>query len=161
MKQFFYAFLLIAFSVTFSACPYDSSVPIDSPSVKVDAKLFGTWKTSDSEDTRYKIDQKDDYTYSVLKKTKGSSDEKYLAYVSVINGINFLNVCSDDADNASSKTFYLYRMEIKGPETITLMELTENIDEEFNTSEELKKFIASNMGNSYFYEKSEEILTKQ
>ena len=51
-------------------------------------------------------------------------------------------------------------MELKTNDTIKLAEMTENIDEQFSSSAKLKKFIADNMHNSYFFGKEELILVR-
>lgn len=51
--------------------------------------------------------------------------------------------------------YYLYRIDMGNGE-FTLFELTDNIDEKFNTSAELKAFVKKNMGLSFFYNKDEE-----
>ena len=161
MKNIFSFLLLITIAVTFWGCPYQTSVSIDSPSVKIDQKLIGTWKSNSSEDNKYKIEAKDEFIYSIIKRSKGSEDEKYFGFISLINNVSFFNIYNDNGSDAPPEDYYLYRMEIKGDGIIILKELTENIDEEFASSDELKKYIIANMNNSYFYSKDEEIYTKQ
>ena len=162
MKNLFAALLLIVICVTLGGCPYESTVSIDTPSVKVDPKLIGTWKSAGSEDDKYKIAQLDEFNYSVVKHSKGSSeDEKYIGFFSVVNDAGFLNLYTDNGPDAASRQYYIYRVDMKGDGVMNVRELTENIDEEFTSSDELKKFIAANMNNSYFYEKDETLYTKQ
>ena len=66
MKNIFSFLLLITIAVTFWGCPYQTSVSIDIPSVKIDQKLIGTWKSNSSEDNKYKIEAKDEFIYSII-----------------------------------------------------------------------------------------------
>ena len=161
MKNIFSFIAIAVLCIALSGCPYQSSTPIDAPTIKVDTRLIGTWKSSGSDDDKYKISQADEFTYSFIKHSKGSEDEKYLGYFSVVNDVTFLNLYNDTGSDIASRLYNLYRVDVKGDGVIILKEMTENIDEEFTTSEELKKFIASNMNNSYFYSKDETIYSKQ
>ncbi len=157
MKKLLSILCLLACSILFVGCPYDSEVPIDKPSVKINAKLLGTWEARSNQDESYKITKKDDFTYSIEKSNKKSKEkdtQKYLAYTSMVSGGTFLNLWENSSDVSSIK-YYLYKMEMTGDAMITLAEITENVDEHFTTSEELKKFIGDNMKNSYFFSKEE------
>lgn len=138
-----------------TACPYGSDVPIDTPSVKTDDKLMGKWEAKSSSDYFYTVTKKDDFNYKFEKKGKTSTDvTTYTAFVSVIDNIKFMNVC-DDA--SSTKVYYLYKIEqsASGAKT-TLIPVTENIDEKFATSAELKTYIKKYMALSFFYEKDQD-----
>ena len=157
MKKILSIVCLLACSILFIGCPYDSEVPIDKPAVKINQKLVGTWEARSNKDESYKITKKDDFTYSIEKTNKKSKDkdtQKYLAYTSLVNGTSYLNLWENNGD-ASSIKYYLYKIEMTGDAVITLAEVTENVDERFTTSEELKIFIGDNMKNSYFFGKEE------
>jgi len=152
--------LLIAVCIVSGGCPYESDFPIDTPSVKVNSKLLGKWKDSQFEDVTYKVSKQNDNTYSVEKSQKDSDTvEKYLAYASVVNGTTFLNIW-ENKEIEETHPYSLYKMEIKNEKQINLTEVTENIDEKFLNSADLKTFIAANMKNSYFFSKEETILIR-
>jgi len=157
MKKILSFICLLSSFMIFSGCPYESDVPIDTSSMLLNTRMFGTWAAQNNKDESFKISKHDEFTYSIEKANKKSTDsevEKYLAFGSTVNGVTFLNI-SDNNSDASSKKYFLYKMEMKNDGMMTLAEVTENIDERFTTSEELKKFIAANMKNSYFYSKDE------
>jgi hypothetical protein len=164
MKQIFFPLIMMAFVVIiFSACPYASSVPIDLPSVKVDNNLLGKWvKASDqtsANPTFYVIDQLDKFKYNIVKNEYNSYDSaysktSYVGYISKIDNISFLNMQKDGQGE-----YYLHRIDIGNGE-FSFFEVTDNIDEKFNTSEELKAFVKKYMNLSFFYNKEEERYTK-
>ncbi len=157
MKKLLSIISLLALFFVFSGCPYESEVPIDNPSVKINPKLLGTWEARSNQDESFKITKKDEFSYSIEKSNKKSKDketQKYLAFASIVGGATFLNLWENNPE-ASAKQYYLYKMDIATEGMLTLAEITENIDEHFATSDELKKFILSNMKNSYFYGKDE------
>jgi hypothetical protein len=160
MKKTIVPFLMIASIVIFfTACPYTSSVPIDNASVKVDKNLIGKWvKTSDQTNenpTFFVISNIGDLKYNIVKNEYNSYDSAYsqtvyVSYISKIDNLSFMNMQQDGKGD-----YYLYRIELGNGE-FTLYELTDNIDEKFNTSEELKAFIKKYMNLSFFYNKDEE-----
>lgn len=152
-------FILMIFAVLlFSGCPYTSEVAIDStPELKIDEKLLGKWESKSSTDTEYKVSKADDKTYLIEKKSKESTDAtRYIGFLSEVNGIRFLNIYEDI--ETATKAWYFYKVDLTGSAArITLSEITENIDEEFHESAQLKEFIKKNMDNSFFYSKEEEV----
>jgi hypothetical protein len=151
--------MIAAIVVLFTACPYTSGVPIDNPSVKVDKNLFGKWvKTSDQTNenpTYFVITNIGDLKYNIIKNEYNSYDSAYsqtiyVSHISKIDNLSFMNMQQDGKGD-----YYLYRIDL-GSGEFTLFELTDNIDEKFNTSEELKAFIKKNMNLSFFYNKDEE-----
>ncbi len=150
--------------VLFAACPYTSSVPIDNPSVKVDKNLIGKWvKTSDQANehpTYFVISNIGDLKYNIIKNEYNSYDSAYsqtiyVSHISKIDNLNFMNMQQDGKGD-----YYLYKIELANGE-FTLFEITDNIDEKFNTSAELKAFIKKNMNLSFFFNKDEERYIKK
>jgi len=130
-------------------------VPIDAPGVKLNPILIGTWQEKTDSSTLYQVSSQDIYTCKIIESHHGNTDTKqYLAYASVVNGSTFLNLWEDQPDE-SNHTYMLYRLDVKNENSVTLVEVTENIDEQFTSSEQLKKFISGNMKNSYFFGKEE------
>ena len=109
----------------------------------------------DDSDSQYLIAAKDENNYSI-KETSQSSGEinYYVGYASVIDGITFINLYKTDALD-SDYSYLLYKLTINSPDQFTLAEITDNVDEQFTSGKDLKKFIASNMQNSYFFNKDE------
>lgn len=156
MKKFLFRLgLLPCLMLVLQGCPYGSEVAIDEPAVKIDEKLLGKWEAKNSTEYTYTITKKDDFSYKFEKTGKSSPEATlYTAFISVVDGVRFLNV-SEDA--STTKTFYLYKLEMSGSGAkATLHPVTENITEKFATSGELKDFIKKHMGLSFFYSKDKE-----
>jgi hypothetical protein len=160
MKKLLHFVLLLGFCFIISGCPYETHVPIDAPSVKIDPGLLGFWVEQDNENVKYSVTGKDDFTYHIeVTQMEENDRESYLAYASQVNKIMFLNISrTEPSDN--SPAFLLYKMEFKNDQWLTLSEVTDNIDETFSSSQELKKFISKNMSNSYFFGKEETNLVR-
>ena len=62
----------------------------------------------------------------------------------------FMNMQKENDNN-----YYLHKMEIDG-DKITVFEVTDNIDEKFSSSEDLKAFVTKYKDLSFFYNKDEE-----
>lgn len=117
--------------------------------------MLGTWEARKNEDEVYKISQQDEFTYQIVKSSKNSTDtESYLAHESSINGMRFWNIRKPSLDDSAPK-YYLYKIDKKSEGMITMYEVTDNIDEQFESGKELKAFISSNMEKSFFYNKEE------
>ncbi|MBN1252766.1 MAG: hypothetical protein JXR51_05915 [Bacteroidales bacterium] len=149
-------FVAVIFILT--ACPYQSQVPIDVPNQKIDKTIIGKWvknSEADKENPEYfQISELDTYKYNIVKFEYQSNDStykqtKYLTHFTKIEDYVFMNMQQDGEGD-----FYLHRIDMNGDE-FTLYELTDNIDEKFASSEELKKFVEKNMKLSFFYNKDE------
>ena len=154
MKIIFQSVSVLLCAFILFACPYESVVPIDSPTVPLDKKLIGTWKKLNAEDESYVISERDEYTFNIEKRGKSESDtEHFWGYESHVDGIRFLNILRVGPIDTLSK-FFFYKIDLN-TDSIRLFELTENIDEEFSTSASLKNFISINLKNTYFFNKEE------
>jgi hypothetical protein len=159
MKQILQYSIFISISILFSGCPYESTVPIDAPSIQVNPNLFGTWKDS-LEKESYKVSKSDDYTYKIEKIKDGIKEKDVLfAYTSLIDGIPFLNMYFYDP-NEPERKYSFYKLFILSNDRITLSEVTENIDEHFRRSADLKNFFKQNMNHSFFYSKQDMTLKR-
>jgi hypothetical protein len=164
MKKFIQFLGVAAFSFMLMGCPYETEVPISEPSVKFPAELLGKWEPKGSADDVMTIKRKTDFIVSVskTKKNPGADDkpEEFEAFLSEVGALTFLNI-SEVGEQSSDGAYYLYKMVVAANgSSITLSAVTENIDEQFNSSAELKAFIQKNMQHSFFYEKEEEVYQK-
>lgn len=153
------SFLPIVLLLT--ACPYESSVPITSADKPIDQNLLGKWVKSDEVTNEYpseyyQINDLGGTLYEVLKYSFSSEDstyssETYISHISILikdgKAYRFLNM-------KKSGSYYLHRVDLSVDEFV-LYEVTDNIDDRFNTSEELKDFVKANMHLSFFYNKDE------
>lgn len=155
--------VLGAFLSILTACPYSSVVPIDTPAVKVQNELLGKWvKVGDESNVNpnyFIISKQDDFKYKISKNEYNSYDSTYketvfISHISKIDNFQFMNMQQDGAGD-----YFLYKLELNQND-FSLFEITDNIDEKFNTSPELKSFVKKNMGLSFFYNKDEEKYNK-
>jgi hypothetical protein len=158
-KKLMHTVLMSAVLVLFTACPYESAVPVDKPAVKVYKSLPGKWIRSEEETnenvTYFQICDSSEFLFTIKKNEYNSSDStysvsNYTAYISRVNSIDFLNIQEDGSAN-----YLIYKM-VLGEGVLTLFEVTDNIDEQFTTSEELRAFIAKNIDLSFLFNRSEE-----
>jgi len=156
-------FFLAMAVVILTACPYASTVPIDTPSVKVQNTLMGKWiKAGDESNTNpnyFVITKNDDFKYKIIKNEYNSYDSAYkatiyISHISKIDNIQFMNMQQD-----GSGDYYLYKIDLAQNE-FSLFEITDNIDEKFSNPAELKAFVKKNMYLSFFYNKDEEKYTR-
>lgn len=148
--------LLAGFLMLFSGCPYSSSVPVDEGTINVPKYLVGEWiKSSDSDSenpTVYSVTKTDSKHASMNKIEYSSSDE---SYDTTVYELTFSDVKGDLFMNALEKdgySYYIYRVKYsETSQTFTTEEVTDYITETFNTSEELKQFIAANKHLSFFF----------
>ncbi len=159
MKKLQFFSVLVLLSILFMGCPYSADVPIDQPTVKIDDKLLGKWESKSSSESTVNVTKLDANTYKIEQKTSSTATpEVYSGYLSDVNGTKFLNVWSD---GNSEKKYYLYKVELNNSATkVTLLPVTDNIEEKFTTSQELKDFIKKYMGLSFFFSKDKEVYIK-
>ena len=107
MKIIFQSVSVLLCAFILFACPYESVVPIDSPTVPLDKKLIGTWKKLNAEDESYVISERDEYTFNIEKRGKSESDtEHFWGYESHVDGIRFLNILRVGPTDTLSKFFF-------------------------------------------------------
>lgn len=153
MKKIIGLFVLFAFTILFSGCPYQSTIPIDdTPEISVDSKLIGNWGTSNT--SYYKVSEKSNYLYSIIYVDVDSNgieeiSSKYEGFLSKIGNVTYLNLKDLDMSNGEDK-YYIYKFEFED-ESIILTGVTPYIKENFSNSKELKKFFQENQENSYFF----------
>ncbi|HNP49363.1 MAG TPA: hypothetical protein PKL85_11030, partial [Bacteroidia bacterium] len=158
-KSIFHIIALLLCSVLFFACPYESSVPIDEANIGTDPRLLGKWKKNNSEDVSIDVTAFDKTHYTIDRIGKSENEmEHYLAFESIVNGFHFLNIQRKDSADGEQK-YLLYKMLVRA-DSVILSEITDNIDEQFSNSTALKKFIAGNMNNSYFFNKEDLVYLK-
>lgn len=158
-KSIFHIIALLFCAALFFACPYESTVPIDEANVNTDPQLLGTWKKVNTEDESIVVTALDKTRYAIEKIGKSENGtEHYQAFESIVNGFHFLNIQRKDSAEGEQK-YMLYKILVRA-DSVTLSEITDNIDERFSNSAALKKFIAGNMKNSYFFNKEDLVYLK-
>lgn len=152
---------LIVAAILFTGCPYTSDVPLSSSGSKVPTGLIGTWEDPDNPSERVEVKAATNNNIEIVKTTSSEGSEptveNYTGFFTDINGAIFMNL---KENGEYSTSYYIYKIEREGDNKIKLLSVTPNIDETFTSSEEMKKFFAANMQNSYFYETTETVYFK-
>ena len=142
-----------------TACPYKSKVPVTAAQEPVKQALMGEWISGSENDydypTYYVVDKFSDNKYKLIEKRFNTTDSVYKnvgyqMHSSTIKDKMFMNI-----QPANGGDYYIYLFEMED-NTMTLKEVTENIDEQFTDSKDLEKFIKKYMHLSFFYSKSDE-----
>lgn len=152
MKKLRTIILFIGLGLVFAGCPYSSEVPIDmTASIPVDQTFIGKWEPTSSSDYYYVVGDNGDNKYKITKKSISTGDETiYLAYESKIEGVSYLSIYED---GATENIYYFYRLTKKGNYRFMLEPVTENIDETFTTSAELKAFLQKHQNTSFLFDR--------
>jgi len=157
MKSAKFVALFGALSLMFMGCPYESKIPLDpADKSKPDKDLVGKWEEKGEDSYTWKC-QMDGNQYRIEKKSTEDSESEptiYIGWLTDVGGSPFMNVYEQDYE--SDRSYYLYRMEKKSEDRIKFKAVTDNITEEFTTSEELKTFVKKYMELSFFYNKDDE-----
>lgn len=141
--------LLLVCSIVFMGCPYSASVSLDEkPSVKIDTRLVGKYEKSGSQ---YTVTKSSDLLYKIVEKSE-DEETSYMGFLSKIGDATFLNVYEE---NATSPTYYFYKVDILEDGNVELHPITTNIKETFSSSAELKSFVAKYKDLSFFYDVTE------
>lgn len=151
------AVLAGALSMVLMGCPYESKLPLDTADKsKPDKSLCKEWDEKDNDDDIWKCEL-DGNQYKITKKSLESPEEDptvYFGWLTQVGEAQFLNVYEQSYED---KSYMLWKMVKKGEgDRIKFMAVTDNITEEFTTSEDLKAFVKKNMELSFFYNKDDE-----
>lgn len=148
--------------IVLTGCPYSSKVPITKAKEKMPKSLYGEWsKVESSDHPAYVSIEPDEGNWNTITKfawntdsSKYAIEESYTTHVSIVDGTLFLNMKKDGS-------FLLYKVEMSNKNAFALFEVTDNIDEQFNSSEELYGFVKKYKDLSFFYNKDEENYTRK
>lgn len=153
--------IFVPLVVLLTACPYESAVPITEADAPIDKTLLGKWIKEDDSDNEfpdeyYQIDDLGGRLYEILKFSLNTEDSTYTSetFISHFSDLTkdgqtyrFLNMKKDG-------NYYLHLVDLNS-ERFILYEVTDNIDETFSTSEELRAFVEQHMHLSFFYNRDE------
>jgi hypothetical protein len=154
--------LLLLFVLT--ACPYSAEFPLDAPNQKISAGLLGEWvEKSDSEFPSYFVISKEsEQLYKFVQHDYNSSEKEYTkkvykAHITKLGNVDFLNL-----QDLSDEKFYFFKLEKESSgQSFKLFEVTDNIDESFKSSAEMKAFFDKHKALSFFYNKDEKSYNKR
>ncbi len=148
MNKLMQSGILILCCLLLYGCPYQSTVPITTPSIPVDERLLGQWASDAQSYNEFYVSKIDNFHYKVLQQAITGQTSVFKAHLSEIRGVSFLNLYSD-----STQTYYLYRINLNAPEgRLTLLNISERIGDQFNSSASLRQFVEKNMNQKSFYD---------
>lgn len=140
MRPFLSFTVLIALAISLSSCPYESSVPLDTPSSYINSSLLGTWRTTGYpyDSTEVSFSKKNDYEYYIEATLPGEGTYDHYSFTgyfcSIKDGV-LLNFKNAGGEN------YIAAVWLNGSH-LTIKALSETITTmQFTTSAALKQFI--------------------
>lgn len=158
-RKFVFLFMPILLVLFLYACPYSSDLPIDQPCVPVDQGLLKTWvkvaRHPEKMPAFCVVTQLEECKYQIVENVFNRSDSTYLTtryvgHISMIDSVRFLNLQKDGQGR-----YFLLRLDIDSVGNLVLFEVTDNMDEVFGSSDELRNFIERHMNLSFFYNRNE------
>ena len=162
MRQFFKCFSIMVIYLLITACPYESSVPLTSPSEKLIPELLGKWLVHDGKGDHVVIKKLNTYQYQI-NNFKFDNDkreyisENYRAHSSTIDNETFLNISpvpiieGGDTIVLNPETYFLYKIKFQGSDSLLLVEVSQYIREKFINSVELEAFVKKYKALSFFF----------
>lgn len=158
MKSVKFVALFGALSLVFMGCPYESKIPLDpaEKAAKPDKSMSGKFEEKGDDSYSWSCEIEGNQLRITKKSIEDSESEptNYVGWMSMVGDAQFLSVYENDY--SSDRTYYIYRAIKKGEDRWKFQAVTDNITEEFTTSDELKAFIKKNMELSFFYNKDDE-----
>jgi|GEM_PF-2546139 len=140
-------FALVATTVMLWGCPYSSNFALSDTYKPVDKFLVGNWIEEYAGEGEYIGISLKENNKLLIEKHGSDGVTTYTGGVSSLGGHTFLNVYDE-----GMSSYYYYEIKLdKTAGTVTLTEVSEYIDEKFDTAEALRLFFTENAKNSYFF----------
>ncbi len=148
MKKLLQSGILALCCLMLYGCPYESAVPISPPSNSVEENLLGQWVSEAESYNEYFVSKGGNMQYKVLQRSITGHTAEYVAHLSDVKGVTFLNLYSD-----STQTYYIYRINLNtSAAKFSLIPVSNKLNEQFSNSAALRKFIEKNMNLRSFYD---------
>lgn len=155
---------LFCMLLVLTGCPYSAEFPLNEPVETVKKEYMGTWlEDNDAEHPSYWVISKlTDKTYKFEEHEYNDNDKAYsvkifAGHFTKMGTINFLNLKEDEVEKYS-----FFKVELSADKKhMVIYEVTDNIDETFNSSSELKAFFEKHKDLSFFYNKDEKKYKKK
>ena len=145
-------------------CPYKSNVALGDAIEKTQQRMMGSWVPEDEvayeNPSYYTIDAYDTTRYAIEhfqynKDEAGYTSKNYVGHTTYLDGLMFMNMVE-----SGTKEYLMHRIDFV-PAGLVLYQVTDNIDEKFDSSEKMREFFQKNMRLSFFYNKEEVSLVKK
>lgn len=150
MKKLIQLSLLSVLCLGLFGCPYESHVPISSPSLPIDSRFLGQWSSPDEVYNTYFVSKKSETEYKILQKNI-SNTAKFTGFLSEVKGNLFMNVYSD-----STKTYYLYRVKMDpAAQKFTFTPFASDLPDHFGSMDGLRTYVEKNMNLKSMYNEAD------
>lgn len=145
-------------------CPYSSEVPVSETEAKVKNTLLGKFQTSENQATEtpsyVEIKKASKTSYQISDYNYNSSDSSYsvsnyTGFESDVDGVSFFNLMED-----GTPPYLIYRVDKITDNSFKLTEVTDNVDEKFESSSDFHAFLKKHKDVSFLYSKDEVIYRK-
>ena len=132
-KHLLVALLPLLFLLT--ACPYQSKIPLDEPTQKINPTFIGKWVENNEENpTFFVVTDAGSNQYKIVENVYDESKKAYyeeentVGHFTQIGNVMFLN-------SKRSNKYFFYKIELSADaKTLSLFEVTNNITENFDNS---------------------------
>jgi len=162
MRKLLKCFSIMAIYLLITACPYESSVALTSPSEKFIPELLGKWVVHGGKGDHVVINKLNTYQYQINdykfnNDTREYISKNYRAHSSSIDNDILLNISpvsimeSGDSLDVKSETYFLYKIKFQGTDSLLLVEVSQYIREKFINSAELEAFVKKYKDLSFFF----------
>ncbi|MFT4682482.1 MAG: hypothetical protein ACI9FU_000177 [Granulosicoccus sp.] len=152
-------FLPLLSLVFLFGCPYQSQVPVSEATLELENVLIGKWQkvesVTDENPSFLDISKADEFHFSILEFQYDKTDsiyksKAYSAHLSKVGAHSFVNLLENQ-----TPPYMIYQLDRTGNSTFILREVTDNIDEKFNTSTDLAAFLKKHAELSFLYSNEE------
>lgn len=141
-------------SLLFMACPYESDVPIDKPSIKINPKLLGEWKGEDGKDSTKELivfSKKNNFAYNI--DFYGKDTTHFMGYFSDLDQERFMNMKELGGKGDKAATYNFFRVFFTADNFLYFLPVSDkNLKTKFANSEALKAYFRKNKSADYFYD---------
>ncbi len=150
MRNSLLLFLLSICCLGLFGCPYESHVPISTPSIPVDSRYLGQWKSSDEVYNSYKVLKASETEYEIIQENI-SGVQRFKGHLSEVKNALFMNLYSDSTD-----IYYIYRVKMDPEaERLTLIPVSAHIREKFGSMEGFRTYLERNVNFQSLYNERE------
>lgn len=166
MKNALLYSIILFMAVLLWGCPYSSQVPLNDAVEKLDTNLLGKWVVEammTNEHPEYYIISKRDsshydvYHHQYSDEQKEYSTKNYVGHTTRIDAILFMNL----QETNGTGDYLMHRLDVVPGRSMTMYEVTDNIDEKFDDPKEMREFFRKYMKLSFFYNKDEKVLIRK
>jgi hypothetical protein len=161
-KKVFLSGMILAISIFLCGCPLESNFPLSIPeTAQLDRDLIGNWKFINPEKEEVAtivISPFNDHELIIISPEENKNISAYRAFVTCLNGENFLNV--QEIDQSEDKRQWMFvNYSIRGNRlTLRILEDTLMKNRKIDTPQALSGLIEKNLKDKDLYGKDGEML---